>query len=143
MRQAGSAGSAAGGADASQAWIQIPVLCPIRSLFAAPLAGAVLGRCRGVDVTPLIGPGAMKVVVMKQLLEPPPGRTPLESRMEPEGVVLPAPAVGQAVSLIYRGEQIDVQEYITHPSVVKFAGPFCHCDPVSTTAVVVPRVSHQ
>jgi hypothetical protein len=45
------------------------------------------------------------------------GRTPLEGRMGPEGVVLPAPAIGQAVSLSHRGEQLGVQELIPEPAV--------------------------
>ncbi len=37
--------------------------------------------------------------------------------MEPEGVVLPTPAIGQALSLSHRGEQLSVQELDPEPAV--------------------------
>jgi len=48
------------------------------------------------------------------------GRTPLEGRIGPEGVVLPAPAVGQALSLGHRGEQLGVEEFVPEPAVEGF-----------------------
>jgi hypothetical protein len=44
----------------------------------------------------------------------------MEGRMGPEGVVLPAPAVGQAMSLSHRDEQLGVQEFIPEPTVERF-----------------------
>jgi hypothetical protein len=37
--------------------------------------------------------------------------------MEPEGVVIPAPAIGQALGLSHRGEQLGVEEFIPEPAV--------------------------
>ncbi len=37
--------------------------------------------------------------------------------MRPEGVVLPAPAVGQALGLRHRGKQLGVEEFIPEPAV--------------------------
>jgi hypothetical protein len=37
--------------------------------------------------------------------------------MWPEGVVLPAPAVGQALSHSHRGKQFSVEELIPEPAV--------------------------
>ena len=54
---------------------------------------------------------------MQQLLEPLQGRTPLEGQMEPEGVGLLAPAVGEALSLSHRGEQLGVQEFVPEAAV--------------------------
>ena len=41
--------------------------------------------------------------------------------MGPEGVVLPAPAVGQALGLSHRGEQFSVEEFIPEPAVEGFS----------------------
>jgi hypothetical protein len=48
------------------------------------------------------------------------GRTPLEGRMRPECVVLPAPAISQELSLGSRGEQLGVEELIPEASVERF-----------------------
>jgi len=37
--------------------------------------------------------------------------------VRPEGVVLPAPAIGQALGLIHRGEQLGVEELVPEPAV--------------------------
>jgi len=37
--------------------------------------------------------------------------------MEAEGVVLPAPAVGQSLGLSCRGEQLGVEEFVSEPAV--------------------------
>ena len=37
--------------------------------------------------------------------------------MRPEGVVLPAPAIGQALGFRHRGEQLGVEEFIPEPAV--------------------------
>ena len=37
--------------------------------------------------------------------------------MAPEGVVLPAPAIGQALGLSHRGEQLGVEEFVPEPAV--------------------------
>ena len=37
--------------------------------------------------------------------------------MGPEGVVLPAPAIGQALGFRHRGEQLGVEEFIPEPAV--------------------------
>ena len=37
--------------------------------------------------------------------------------MGPEGVVLPAPAIGQALGLSHRGEQLGVEEFVPEPAV--------------------------
>ena len=37
--------------------------------------------------------------------------------MGPEGVVLPGPAIGQALGLSHRGEQLGVEEFIPEPAV--------------------------
>jgi hypothetical protein len=37
--------------------------------------------------------------------------------MGPEGVALPAPAVGQALGLSHRGEQLGVEEFVSEPAV--------------------------
>jgi hypothetical protein len=37
--------------------------------------------------------------------------------MGPEGVVLPAPALGQALGFRHRGEQLGVEEFIPEPTV--------------------------
>ena len=57
---------------------------------------------------------------MQQLLEPLQGLTPLEGRLEPEGVVLLAPAVGEALSLSHRGKQLGVQGFVPEPAVERF-----------------------
>ena len=36
--------------------------------------------------------------------------------MGPEGVVLPAPAIGQALGLSHRGEQLGVEEFVLEPA---------------------------
>ena len=41
--------------------------------------------------------------------------------MCPEGVVLPAPAIGQALGLSHRGEQLGVEEFIPEPAVERFS----------------------
>lgn len=64
---------------------------------------------------------------------------PLEGRMRPECVVLPAPAIGQALGFRHRGEQLGVEEFIPEPAVVDeverssydSAKPFCHGAPGS------------
>ncbi len=40
--------------------------------------------------------------------------------MGPEGVVLPSPAIGQALSLSHRGEQFSVEELVPEPAVERF-----------------------
>jgi hypothetical protein len=40
--------------------------------------------------------------------------------MRPECVVLPAPAIGQALSLGHGGEQLDIEELIPKPVVERF-----------------------
>ena len=45
------------------------------------------------------------------------GRTPLEGRMRPEGVVLPAPPISQALCLCHRGAQLGVDELDPEPAV--------------------------
>jgi len=47
-------------------------------------------------------------------------RTPLEGRMWPERVVLPAPAISQELSLGSCGEQLGVEELIPETSVERF-----------------------
>ena len=37
--------------------------------------------------------------------------------MGPEGVVLPAPAIGQALGPSHRGEQLGVEEFVPEPAV--------------------------
>ena len=37
--------------------------------------------------------------------------------MGPEGVVLPAPAVGQVLGLSHRGEQLGLEEFVSEPAV--------------------------
>ena len=37
--------------------------------------------------------------------------------MVPEGVVLPAPAIGQALALSHRGKQFGVEELVCEPAV--------------------------
>ena len=37
--------------------------------------------------------------------------------MRPEGVVLPAPAIGQALGFRHRGEKLGVEEFIPEPAV--------------------------
>jgi len=59
--------------------------------------------------------------------------------MRPECVVLPAPAIGQALGLCHGGEQLGIEEFIPEPAVVDeverssydSAKPFCHGDPGS------------
>ena len=41
--------------------------------------------------------------------------------MGPEVVVLPAPAIGQALGLSHRGEQLSVEEFIPEPAVEGFS----------------------
>lgn len=48
------------------------------------------------------------------------GPTPLEGRVRTEGVVLPAPTIGQALGLSHRGEQLGIKELIPEPSVERF-----------------------
>jgi len=50
-----------------------------------------------------------------------PGRTHREVRIRPEGVVLPAPAVCQALGLSHRGEQFSVEELIQEPAVERLS----------------------
>ena len=56
------------------------------------------------------------------------GRTPIVARMG-EDVVLPAPAIEQALGFRQHGEQLDVEEFIPEPTVEGSAKPFCHGDP--------------
>ena len=46
-----------------------------------------------------------------------------------EDVVLPAPAIEQALGFRQHGEQLDVEEFIPEPTVEGSAKPFCHGDP--------------
>ena len=41
--------------------------------------------------------------------------------MRPEVVVLPEPAIGQALGLSHRGEQLGVEEFIPKPTVEGFS----------------------
>ncbi len=43
--------------------------------------------------------------------------------MRPEGVILPAPAIDQAIELSHRGEKFDVEELIPEPAVELFSEP--------------------
>jgi len=71
--------------------------------------------------------------------------------MRPEGVVLPAPPVGQDLGLRSCCEQLGVEELIPEAAVVDeverssydSAQPFSHGDPGSINAVAVPLPSHQ
>lgn len=56
---------------------------------------------------------------MRQLLvELPSGRIPLDSRMQPERVVLPNPTIGQDLRLQSCGEQLSIEELIAESAIV-------------------------
>ena len=50
---------------------------------------------------------------MQQQFELPPGGMHQKGRMEPGGVVLTTPAVGQIMNLSHRGEQLGVKELVS------------------------------
>ena len=45
------------------------------------------------------------------------GRQPLERRVRPDRVVLPAPTIGQDLRLKSCGEQLGVEEFIPEPAI--------------------------
>ena len=71
--------------------------------------------------------------------------------MRPEGVVLPAPAISQSLSLSHRGEQFGIEELVLESSVVDaverssydLAKPFCHGVPGLMYAALLPLLAHQ
>jgi len=44
------------------------------------------------------------------------GRTPMEGRMRPVGVVLDSVLLSQRLGLLQRGEKLDVNEFIPEPA---------------------------
>ena len=63
--------------------------------------------------------------------------------MRPDGVVLPVPAVGRALGLSHRGEQLGVRNSSLNRLLNDSAKPFCHGEPGSIYAIVTLLFWHQ